>query len=52
MSTTDPETRFRQMAARGNVKKALAILDRLDAEDARKKAFKARRRSRKTTKKK
>jgi len=52
MDTTDPETRFRQMAARGNPKKALALLDRLDAEDARKKAAKAKRRSRKITKKK
>jgi hypothetical protein len=52
MFTIDPETRFRQMAARGNLQKALALLDRLDAEDARKKASTVRRRSRKITKKK
>ena len=40
------------MAARGNLKKALAWLDRLDAEDARKNASKVRRRSRKIIKKK
>jgi len=40
------------MAARGNPKKALALLDRLDAEDARKKAAAAQRRSGKITKKK
>lgn len=48
LAAFDAETRFRLMAARGNPKRALAILDRLDAEDARKglaetpSAFKAR----------
>jgi hypothetical protein len=39
------------MAARGNPKKALALLDRLDAEDARENGSKVRRRSRKIMKK-
>ena len=32
----DAETRFRALAARGSVKKGLAILDKLDAAFARK----------------
>jgi len=32
----DAETRFRTLAARGSVKKSLAILDKLDAAFARK----------------
>ena len=35
LAAHDAETRFRLMAARGNPKRALAILDRLDAADAR-----------------
>ena len=52
MVTTDPETRFRQTAARGNPKNALALLGRLVSEDAWKKAAKGQRRSCKITKKK
>jgi hypothetical protein len=36
LSTRDTEARFRLMAARGNPKRGLAILDRLDTADARK----------------
>jgi hypothetical protein len=35
LSAHDAEVRFRLMAARGNPKRGLAILDRLDAEEAR-----------------
>lgn len=35
LSAHDAEVRFRLMAARGNPKRALAILDRLDAADNR-----------------
>ena len=57
LAAHDAEVRFRLMAARGNPKRALAILDRLDAADARdrkglseaKRPFRAQRR---TTKKK
>ena len=33
LSAWDTENHFRAMAVTGNVKKALAVLDRLDAED-------------------
>lgn len=33
LAAWDTETHFRTMAATGNIKEALAILDRLDAED-------------------
>jgi hypothetical protein len=36
LSAHDAEVRFRLMAIRGNPKRALAILDRLDAIDTRK----------------
>ena len=36
----DAETRFRALAARGSVKKGLAILDKLDAAFARKGKYK------------
>jgi hypothetical protein len=45
VSAHDAEVRFRRMAARGNPKRMLALLDRLDAEEAR------MRRSRTMTKK-
>jgi hypothetical protein len=35
LAAHDAEVRFRLMAARGNPRKALALLDRLDAADAR-----------------
>ena len=56
LSAHDAEVRFRLMAMRGNPKRALAILDRLDASDSRKgmaeakQPFRAQRR--KTAKKK
>ena len=34
----DTETHFRAIAAKGNVKKALAVLDRLDRKDMKAKA--------------
>ncbi len=34
LSAWDTENHFRAMAATGDVQKALAVLDRLDAEDA------------------
>lgn len=36
LSTRSAEARFRRMATRGKPKRGLAILDRLDAIDARK----------------
>lgn len=50
LAAHDAEVRFRLMAARGNPKRALALLDRLDAMDRRKglaepkRAFQSRRR--------
>jgi hypothetical protein len=52
LSAHDAEVRFRLLAARGNPKRALAILDRLDAADGRtrrglaeeKRPFRSRRR--------
>jgi hypothetical protein len=35
LAAHDAEVRFRLMAARGNPRKALALLDRLDADDTR-----------------
>ena len=35
LAAHDAEVQFRLMVARGNPRKALALLDRLDAEDAR-----------------
>jgi predicted transcriptional regulator len=35
LAAWDTENHFRALAATGNVEQALAILDRLDAEDAR-----------------
>jgi len=35
LAAHDAEVQFRLMASRGNPRKALALLDRLDAEDAR-----------------
>jgi hypothetical protein len=35
LAAHDAEVRFRLMAARGNPRRALALLDRLDAADAR-----------------
>ncbi len=35
LAAWDTENHFRALAATGNVENALAILDRLDAEDAR-----------------
>ena len=35
LSAWDTENHFRAMAATGNVQKALAVLDRLDAEELR-----------------
>jgi hypothetical protein len=35
LAAHDAEVQFRLMAARGNPRKALALLNRLDAEDAR-----------------
>ena len=50
LSAHDAEVRFRLLAARGNPKRALAILDRLDAPSGRKglaetkRSFRSRRR--------
>ena len=43
LSAHDAEVRFRLLAARGDPKRALAILDRLDNADARKGLAEARR---------
>lgn len=46
LSAHDAEVRFRLMAARGRPERGLAILDRLDAADARKGLREAQRRFR------
>ena len=42
LNNRDAEVRFRLMAARGNPKRALAILDRLGAADTRRKRLRPR----------